>query len=87
MLKKVSVNCSRLKSNSWSHRWSSWLRMMEDKVQGSIEWPAPTKATEVRSFLGTVGYYRKFIKNFSGIAAPLTELTKDTVKFDWSQQA
>ena len=63
----------------------SGLRMMEDKMKAVVEWPAPTKATEVRSFLGTVGYYRKFIKNFSGIAAPLTDLTKDTVKFVWSQ--
>ena len=64
----------------------SGLRMMEDKIKAVVEWPAPTKATEVRSFLGTVGYYRKFIKNFSGIAAPLTDLTKDTVKFVWGQQ-
>ena len=62
----------------------SGLRMMEDKVQAVVEWPPPTKATEVRSFLGTIGYYRKFIKNFSAIAAPLTDLTKDTVKFEWS---
>src|SRR3954470_21940361 len=59
------------------------LRMMEDKVKAVIDWPPPTKATEVRSFLGTIGYYRKFIKNFSSIAAPLTDLTKDTVKFVW----
>ena len=62
------------------------LRMMEDKVKAVIDWPPPTKATEVRSFLGTIGYYRKFIKNFSGIAAPLTELTKDTVKFEWQKE-
>jgi hypothetical protein len=59
------------------------LRMMEDKVKAVIDWPIPTKPTEVRSFLGTIGYYRKFIKNFSSIAAPLTDLTKDTVKFIW----
>jgi len=61
------------------------LRMMEDKVKAVVDWPTPTKATEVRSFLGTIGYYRKFIRNFSGIAAPLTELTKDTVKFEWKK--
>jgi hypothetical protein len=59
--------------------------MMDDKIKAVVEWPVPTKATEVRSFLGTVGYYRKFIKNFSGIASPLTDLTKDTVKFVWGQ--
>lgn len=64
----------------------SGLRMMDNKVQAVIEWPIPTKATEVRSFLGTIGYYRKFIKNFSSIAAPLTDLTKDTVKFNWGTE-
>ena len=62
------------------------IRMMEGKVKGVQEWPTPTKATHVRSFLGTAGYYRRFIKDFSAIAAPLTELTKDSVKFDWGHQ-
>ena len=59
------------------------VRMMESKVKAVQEWPTPTRATHVRSFLGTAGYYRRFIKNFSAIAAPLTELTKETVKFEW----
>ena len=65
------------------------VRMMEDKVQAVSEWPTPTKVGDVRAFLGTAGYYRKFIRDFSAIAAPLTELTKDAVKFDWgaAQQA
>ena len=65
------------------------VRMMEDKVKAIAEWPVPTKVGDVRSFLGTAGYYRKFIKDFSKIAAPLSELTKESVKFDWGlrQQA
>ena len=59
------------------------VRMMEDKVKAVSEWPTPTKVGDVRAFLGTAGYYRKFIRDFSSIAAPLTELTKDDVKFDW----
>ena len=41
-------------------------------------WPMPTNRNEIRSFLGKVGYYRRFIKNFAGIAKPLTDkLSKD----------
>ena len=40
------------------------------------EWPLPTNLKAVRTFLGKVSYYRKFMKDFSKIAAPLTELTK-----------
>lgn len=41
---------------------------------------------EVRSFLGLVGYYRRFIKNFSSIAIPLTSFTKQDTKFIWSKK-
>jgi hypothetical protein len=62
------------------------VRMMEDKIQAVKEWPAPTKVGHVRSFLGTAGYYRKFIRDFSSIASPLSDLTKDGVKFEWGTQ-
>ena len=39
---------------------------------------------QVRAFLGLVGYYRKFIKGFTKIAKPLTLLTRQQVKFDWT---
>ena len=48
------------------------------------DWDRPTTVTEIRSFLGLAGYYRRFIKNFSKIAAPLTRLTQKNVKFVWS---
>ena len=51
--------------------------MMEDKVRAIAEWPTPKRVFDIRSFLGAAGYYRKFIRDFSALAAPLTELTKD----------
>jgi hypothetical protein len=66
------------------HVGGNGIRMMESKVKAVQEWPTPTKSTHVRSFLGTAGYYRKFIRDFSKIAAPLTDLTKDNVTFLWT---
>ena len=60
------------------------VRMMEDKVEAVRAWPTPRSVRDVRAFLGTAGYYRKFIRDFSAIAAPLSELTKDSVKFEWT---
>ena len=44
----------------------------------------PTTPKQVRAFLGLVGYYRKFIRGFAKIANPLTLLTRQQVKFDWT---
>ena len=60
------------------------MRMMVDKIEGVQAWRRPTQVTHVRSFLGTAGYYRKFIRNFSAIAAPLSALTMDGVAFEWT---
>ena len=46
----------------------------------------PTTPKQVRAFLGLVGYYRKFIKGFVKIAKPLTLLTRQQVKFDWTSE-
>lgn len=50
----------------------------KSKVKAIQEWPRPTNVQEVRQFVGLASHYRKFLKNFSSIAAPLTELTKGT---------
>ena len=53
------------------------------KVEAVSNWPRPTNVTEIRSFLGMAGYYRRFVKDFSRISAPLTRLIRKQVKFEW----
>ena len=53
--------------------------------RGHVDWKPPTNVTKVRSFLGLVGYYRKFVEGFSKIATPLTKLTRKEEKFIWSE--
>ena len=47
--------------------------------------PPPKTATEVRSFLGLAGYYRRYVKGFAAIAAPLHALTRKDAVFHWSE--
>jgi hypothetical protein len=54
------------------------------KVQEVLDWKAPTTITEVRSFLGLAGYYRRFILDFSKIAKPMTRLLQKDEKFVWT---
>ena len=55
------------------------------KVAAVREWPAPSNVTELRSFLGLTLYYRRFIKGFATITAPLHQLTQKGWDFQWSK--
>ena len=57
--------------------------MDPQKIEVVVNWKQPKNVSEVRSFLGLAGYYRKFVEGFSKIAAPLTKLTRKDVKYDW----
>ena len=54
------------------------------KIEVVQDWKKLTTVTEIKSFLGLVDYYRRFMEIFSRIAAPLTKLTQKNVEFVWS---
>ncbi|GKC93405.1 hypothetical protein Tco_1158847 [Tanacetum coccineum] len=56
------------------------------KIEVVKNWKALRTPSEVRSFLGLVGYYHRFIENFSKIAKPLTILTQKCKTFDWGEE-
>ncbi|KAJ0537730.1 putative nucleotidyltransferase, Ribonuclease H [Helianthus annuus] len=60
------------------------ITMDPSKVEAITKWPRPTSVTEVRSFLGLAGYYRRFVEGFSILALPLTQLLRKGVKFSWN---
>ncbi|KAI3462633.1 hypothetical protein Pfo_019296 [Paulownia fortunei] len=62
------------------------LQMDGAKIRAIVEWEAPTKVTELRSFLGLVNYYRRFIQGYSAWAAPLTDLLKKGKTWEWSEK-
>jgi len=62
------------------------VEMQKEKVEGVLNWPTPRNIKEVQKFLGLVNYYRRFIKNFARIAAPLHVLVRKEQKWKWEPE-
>jgi hypothetical protein len=64
---------------------SNGIAVDPSKVSAVLQWEAPKSVTEIRSFLGLAGYYRRFIEGFSRIALPLTQLTRKGQAYIWNK--
>ncbi|XP_009767398.2 uncharacterized mitochondrial protein AtMg00860-like [Nicotiana sylvestris] len=85
-IKREKCEFAQSKVNFLGHIISNGeLRMDEAKVCAIQEWEAPIKVTELRSFLGLVNYYCRFINGYSAKAAPLTELLKKNKPWVWTE--
>ena len=63
------------------------LSMEENKVKAIRDWPVPfTSLKDIRSFLGSASYYRRFIPNFARIAAPLSDALRKEQEFSWTEE-
>ena len=55
-----------------------------ENIEAIVNWPTPRNVTDVRSFMGLVGYYKRFIEGFSKVAHAITSLQKKGIKFEWT---
>jgi len=64
------------------------IKMSQEKVEAVLSWKSPSSLVETQSFLGFANFYRRFIQDYSGVARPLTELTKSSPKeWRWTPEA
>ncbi|GKE39855.1 putative reverse transcriptase domain-containing protein [Tanacetum coccineum] len=66
--------------------YSKGIHVDPAKIESIKDWVTPKSPTEIRQFLGLVGYYRRFIEGFSKIAKPITKLTQKKIQFVWGDK-
>ena len=62
------------------------VEMQKEKIEKVLNWPVPRNIKEVQKFLGLTNYYRRFIKDFTRIAAPLHVLVRKEQKWKWEKK-
>ena len=63
---------------------ASGMSVDPEKVEVVMSWERPKLVFEIRSFFGLTGYYKRFIEDFSRLAALMTRLARKEVKFEWN---
>ena len=86
MLSARSVSCFLEKVEFLGHTVSAaGVGVVQAKVDAIKQWPQPICIKDVQAFLGLANYYRWFVKGFAQIALPLTNLTRKSQDFAWSE--
>jgi hypothetical protein len=64
---------------------TAWVRPDQSRVQISTQWPTPSNAHDLKSFMGDINFYMKFVSHFSQLAHPLHQLSNHA-KFNWNAE-
>ena len=65
---------------------AQWVQVHQEKIRAILDWMTPKNVTELRSFFGMCSYYRRFVRGFSQLGAPLKNLTKHGA-FIWTKKS
>ncbi|KAA0047016.1 pol protein [Cucumis melo var. makuwa] len=75
---------SKIEVEHKEHYISEGISIDPTKIEAVTSWPRPSTVSEVRSFMGLAGYYRRFMEDFSRIASPFSQSTRKGTPFVWS---